>query len=170
MLFARIFFAVALSVLGGFANAEMVDLGLLPAGDLGTTQTTVSGVTFSGTSGLAHINHFAASGGTICSFDPGSFNCANDMTVSFNGKVKRLRFSVAGAQPGDSVAVQVFRRSRDLGVVQVTADGLVNLASFRGVTRLVLDDNSTAAGISIGKIKFRRPVAIAATRRHRAGS
>ena len=140
------------------ATADTINFSPLTPGDLGPGAVTVDGVTFDGTQNLFNTSefHFTASGGSICAFDPVAFSCANDMTVKFDGKVKRLSLATAGYHDGDSVTISVYRRGRDLGSVTITADQPINLHSFGRVTKLVFDDSSSGNGYTYGLFKFTR--------------
>ena len=144
------------------ATADTIDFSQLPPDDLGSGAITVDGVTFDGAPNLYNTSpfDFTGAGGSICAFDPGAFSCANDMTVKFNGKVKRLSLATGSHNEGDSVTISVFRRSRDLGSVTITANQPINLGSFGRVTKLVFDDNSSAEGYSYGLFKFKRPATV----------
>ena len=145
------------------ALADTINFNQLPTGDLGTGAVTVDGVTFDGSVNLYNTSQFVfpTAGGSICSYDPNAETCANDMTVKFNGKVKRLRLASAGHAEGDSVTISVFRGVNNLGSVTITANQAINLRSFGRVTKLVFDDNSTASGYNFGKFRFTRPPVIA---------
>ena len=156
-------FALAGLLSAAPALADTINFNQLPTGDLGTGAVTVDGVTFDGSVNLYNTSQFVfpTAGGSICSYDPNAESCSNDMTVKFNGKVKRLRLASAGHAAGDSVTISVFRGVNNLGSVTITANQAINLRSFGRVTKLVFDDNSTASGYNFGKFRFTRPPVIA---------
>jgi hypothetical protein len=161
------FLSLAISALlaAGSAGADTIDFTQLAGGDLGPGPITVDGVTFKPDHNMFNYSEyiFPDSGGSVCSLDPVAYNCQNDMSVSFNGKVKRLSLASGAYDAGDSLTISVYRGKKLLGSTAVTSDGPINLRSFGRVTKLVFDDNSSGAGYAFGNFKFKR---LTATTRH----
>jgi hypothetical protein len=151
-------FAVAALLAAGSAGADTIDFTQLPDGDMGSGAVTVDGVTFKGEQNLYNYSAaaFVGEGGGICSLDPIDYNCQNDMTVKFNGKVKKLSLASAAYDTGDSVTISAYRGKKFVGSTTVSSDGAINLAGLGRITKLEFDDNSTGAGLAFGKFKFRR--------------
>lgn len=147
----------------GWAQADTIDFTQLTSGDLGPGPVTVDGVTFVPDHNIYNYSDavFPTTGGSICSLDPGAFDCQNDLTVKFNGKVKGLTLETAEHDAGDSLTISLFRGKKLLGSPVVISDGVINLRSFGRVTKLVVDDNSTGGGYALGNFQFTRLTATA---------
>jgi hypothetical protein len=140
------------------AVGDTIDFTQLPIGDLGSRAVTVDGVTFDGALRLYNASqlYFGHAGGAICASEPDPYDCTNDLTVKFNGKVKRLALEAAAFDPGDPVTISVYRGKQILGTASILPNGPVNLRSFGRVTKLVFDDNDTGHGCAYGMFKFKR--------------
>ncbi len=158
-------FAIVSLLAFGPAVADTVDFTKLPPGNLGTKRTTVDGVTFAGPKGLFNSSsiHFPDNGGSICSFNPAAFNCENDMTIKFNGRVRRLTLAASGYDAGDQATVTAYRGKKVVGSVVLTSDQAINFKGAGRVTRLVVDDQGTGNGFGFGEFQFKRLTTTAPT-------
>src|SRR4051794_17853682 len=106
----RAFLALFALFIATASAADTVDFTALASGDLGTS-VAVSGVTFESTTNLSNQSdqYFQAAGGAICASKGTGDNCRGNMTVNFNGKVKKLALSSAGHQSGDVGSILVYR-------------------------------------------------------------
>jgi hypothetical protein len=134
--------ALALSTTSGAASADVIDFGVVAAGDAGNP-LVLAGATFSALDGGFNM---VGSGG-ICAA-PTNDNqvavCSKDLQVDFDVASDAVSFRFFGNNIGalgvDIGDVQVFNGAVLLGLadIVVTADRIVDLASFGDVTRLVI--------------------------------
>lgn len=141
------------------AFADTLDFSGLPGGNLGSS-VSVGGATLEGIGNSSIRNqsnqYFQNAGGSVCAQKGSGNNCRGDMNIKFNGKVKKLSFSSAGYQAGDTATIVVYRGKNVVGTTGFAWNGKVNLSAYKGVTRIKIEYEGVEDGMAIGKFNFTR--------------
>lgn len=152
--------------IGRFAAAASLGLMLVPASSLADTldfsvfsqgrqHSTIMVLPQATITSFGSDLYVNASGNNdICAIATSGYTCEADLQISFASVVNDLSFVAAGWDQGDRVDINVFSGASFLGTVVQSANGLVDLTGFSNVTRIFLDDSSTAAGMGYGGFSF----------------
>ncbi len=154
MTFVRIAAAagVAAFLSMGTASAATIDFSVFSNGSQGTNVLVTPNATFTTTDGI-YLNQGGPS--DICAFNTLQGSCQEvDMTIAFTAAVSGLSFLATFFNPVDLVTVSVFNGVTNLGSVDITAAGIVDLSSFGIITSLFLEDKSTGAGYAYSEFNF----------------
>ena len=77
------------------------------------------------------------------------------MEIDFNDLVENLTFTVGGYGTGDMIEVLAYDASDVLlGSVTKASAGLVDLSGFSPISRIFIDDSSTAAGFGYDEVTW----------------
>lgn len=148
--------ALAAALLSPATRADTLDFDAVAGGALDTTVLSLpqATITAAGTT-LYNLKqfYFVGAGGAICSISSSGL-CDSDLSIDFTAPVSGLTFRTDGYHPGDSVTVYAYAGATLLGTDTVTSNRLVDLSAYSGITRLFLDDSSTAAGYGYGAFSF----------------
>jgi hypothetical protein len=124
MFFKSAIAAVTLGLMAVSANASTIDFSVYPTGSLGSNVLVTPYATFTTTDGI-YLNE--ASSSDICAFNS-SFSCQGvDMTIDFTSAVTNLSFVAFIHNDFDFVTVTAYNGLNVLGLVNISADGLVDL-------------------------------------------
>lgn len=136
----------------GSVNATVIDFTVFGNGDTGSTTLITPEATFTSLGGNFFVGA-AGIGSEICALSGGT--CAADFKVDFTTEINNLTLITSGFQSGDTVEISAFDVSNTLlGSVTQAANGLVDLTAFSGISRLFVDDSSTAAGFGFDQFTF----------------
>jgi hypothetical protein len=134
------------------ANAATLDFSVFSQGYQGTTTLTLPEATLTSFGTDFYIGA-AGIADEVCAIN-GS-NCEADLDISFNNLVSDLSFVTSGWQTGDSVTASIYDASNSLlASIIITSNTFVDFSAYTGISRLFLDDNSTAAGIAYDQFNF----------------
>lgn len=134
------------------ASAGSLDFTALGSGTVSSSTALLPEATL--TSGADAFFVGANSTNSICALSTSAFNCSNDLTVEFTSSVANISFNVEGWQSGDRIDVTLFdSMSNVLETTTILANGVFTFSS-QGVTRMFLDDSSTAFGVSYADWSF----------------
>lgn len=148
------------------ASAASLNFESLSSGNTGSASASLPEAQISGTGTVLYTNeYFAGNGGSICSAftTPVSTSCTGDLQITFTTAVSQLSLQAIGFDAGDSVTISAYAGSSLLRSLQfatpldVDTDPnpvLVDFSAFSGVTKLVIDDESTGSGLAYGQFSF----------------
>lgn len=94
----------------------------------------------------------ALGGGGFCGIDGGS--CEAGAEVLFSAAISDLTLNTQGFNVGDSTTLSIFSDATLLDNITITSDAAVDFTGFNGITRLLIEDNSTGAGFSYNNFEF----------------
>ena len=90
--------------------------------------------------------------GGFCAIGGG---CAADALIDFKGgPVAALQFTTHGWQSGDRADISIFAGNSVLSTMTIMANTLVDFTGFSGITSMLIDDTSTAAGMAYTNFSF----------------
>lgn len=144
--------ALGLCLLAVPVNAATIDFSGFTGGSVGSNTVSTPNATFTTTDGI-YLNQGGPS--DICAFNTPQFSCQGvDMTIDFTNAVQNLSFVAFYYNPFDFVTVTAFNGASIVGSVDITGDGLVDLAALGTITKLFLKDFSTGAGYAYKDFSF----------------
>lgn len=144
---------IGLALAASNASAATLDFSDFFNGDQGTTTLVLPEATLNSFSGNFYIGA-AAIASEPCALNSTNLNCEGDFEILFNETVNNLSFETINGGLGDQVDIYVYGSGGFMGSVQQLSSGLVDLSSFINVTRLFLDDSSTAGGFAYDYFNF----------------
>jgi hypothetical protein len=145
----------AVLLAGAPALSATLDFTGLAPGNLGGS-ISVGGVTIEGQGSLLNLSdtYFTETGGAICAQQGTRANCRGNLTIRFDGKVRKVSLSSAGYQAGDVATIQVYRGGNLLGTTGVASNGRISLAIFKKITRIRIEYEGVEDGIAFGRVNF----------------
>ena len=157
-----------LAVMSNGAGAATLSVGSLPSRSFTGTVALVPEATLTSSGTGFYFDGASPEAGSFCAYNENSYNCQNDLEISFVGAVTNLMFDVSGWNSGDLVHLNVFDTVNTLlGVVVIDATitgfaqtDLVDLTSFGAISRLFFDDNSTGGGVAYSNFAFTRAATV----------
>lgn len=153
-MFKQLIAAAAALFVGATASAATLDFVTFGAGVYGNS-ITLDGATITNTSG-GNIQVGASAAGQPNGFCSLGSGCAADTEIVFDNPISNLSFWVDGASSGDQVLISYFDAANVLlgQTAFATTDALIDVSGLTGITRIVFDDSSTAAGVGYSRFNF----------------
>lgn len=144
--------AVALSV-SSAAGAATLDFSGLAPGAQGSAVLVLPEATITSFGDDIYVGA-AGIASEICAFN-NAFNCEADLEVDFNSLVSDLSFDVSGWQGGDLVVASAYDELDNLiGSFNISANGSYGFGALADISRVLFDDQSTAAGVAYDNFEF----------------
>jgi len=150
--------ALTVLILGAGASGAIgatLDFSVFPFGAQGTTVLVLPEATLTSFGADFYVGA-AGVGNEICALTAG-FNCEADINIAFTQPVSALTFQTFGWQNGDFVDFLAYDAANNLigSVLNVSSNMVVNgLSGLSGISRLYIDDHSTAAGFGYDNFQF----------------